>query len=290
MVEVGIAGTVRGGFTPTVLIVDDDELVTRRWSREFLGNTSLGVIVANSLKEAADLVEEGGVNIDAVVADMYFGYGTSDDARDLGDGLAFLAWTRKQGLDVPLFVISANVDMIDYRKRSEALDLHVVEFFDKFSFGATGESIWMRIQRAILEQKVGGPDGLAVLAGSASVEESASTEALNRALSRLQLAVRTYLQQLPDKSFKILKPIEVICVAQTDGTVKAYAPALGLLTVAQGESVREALELLGEAIGVEAQSLMKASPNGLSEYAALMVTKLRNFVGEADDADGGGPE
>lgn len=274
---------MRGGFTPTVLIVDDDHLVTRRWSREFLSQTSLGVVVANSLSQAADLIEAGEVNIDAVVADLFFGYDTTDDIRNLQDGLQFLDWTQKQGLSVPLFVISANAEMVDYKKRSEELKLRIVEFFDKFDFHGSGESIWMRIQRAILEKKIGGGGLVALEEGEAA--DPASAEALNRILSRLQLAVRTYLQELPRAPFYIHQPIEVICVAQTDGSVKAYAPSLALLTVGQGESVREALEDLSDVIETEAETLLSPESGALSEYATIMRERFERHIAPAARKD-----
>lgn len=110
-------------------------------------------------------------------------------ADNLQDGPQFLDWTQRQGLSVPLFVISANAEMIDYKKRSEELKINIVEVFDKFDFHGSGESIWMRIQRAILEKKIGGGGLLAL--DKAEATDPASAEALNRILSRLQLAVRT---------------------------------------------------------------------------------------------------
>jgi CheY-like chemotaxis protein len=269
----------RGPFAPTVLVVDDDKLVTKRWVREFHRSTSLGVVVANSLRDAADIVEDKEVQIDAVVSDIVFDYQTDDQARHLGDGIDFLEWLEKSlAISIPKFVISASIEMSAYRQKAQQKALRVEGFFDKFS-SAGNEPAWMQIQRAVIRRKFGSDSDIAVMLDQAVGDEGRpGIDLVNQAMSRLQLTVRTYIQDLPaTDNVRAVKPIEAICIAK-DGRIHAYAPSLGLLAETSGDTVSEALDELANAISLEAYGLLENQPAKLSDYAGRVADRLRKYI------------
>ena len=272
-------GARRSSFAPTVLIVDDDVMVTQRWAREFHQRTSLGVVIANTLADAARIVESKEASFDAVVADLYFQAAAIDAKRRIGDGVDLLEWLSKNGVDVPTFVISASSEMVDYKRRIESSALSVEKYFDKFSSAGTMPA-WIDIQRSVLRRKFGTDSAVAsYLDSTIGADGPVGIDFVNDMLSRLQLSVRTYLQQLPsDSAYNVAKPIEAICVAEDVGVVRAYAPALGLLAGAQGETVEDALRALGEQISVEADVLLKEPAGVLSAYAQRVADRLGEFL------------
>jgi CheY-like chemotaxis protein len=284
--EMVLEEMARERFAPTILLVDDDKLVTRRWRREFHDQTSLGVVVANSLAAAADIVEANDVQIDAVVSDLIFDRGTDDVARHLHTGVDFLSWIINRRQNLPLFVMSATDNMVNFRQSLEDRSVVVEEYFDKFVSAQGQDPAWLRIQHAILLRKFGGrrPAGLPV----GHLDDG---NLLSEAVSRLQLSVRTYIQELNEyPTIRVLKPVEAICVAQ-DGAIKAYAPSLGLLSSVSGETIAEAVDELSSAIGTEAEFLLKA-PKGadLSDYANRIASRFREyFVVETGETRDGGP-
>jgi CheY-like chemotaxis protein len=264
----------RGRFAPTIMLVDDDKLVTKRWRREFHNSTSLGVVVANSLADATAIIEADEVQIDAVVSDLIFDHGTDDPTKHLHDGVDFLSWLAKRPAqaDLPLFVMSATENMVNFSSRLEEKSVKVEKYFDKFLSASGAEPAWDRIQRSILERKIEG-DFIAEPRGAAP-----EVELIGHAMAKLQLSVRTYIQELPGFDVNVLKPIEAICIAQ-EGGIKAYAPSLGLLGGVRAESVQEVIEELSMAIGAEAEFFLTLDPDqDLSEYAQRVAERFREYL------------
>lgn len=262
----------RGRFAPTVLVVDDDKIVTKRWRREFHNLTSLGVVVANTLSEAASIIESKTIQIDAIVSDLIFDYGTDDAIRHLPTGVEFLAWANGAGHHVPMFVMSSTDNMVDFRRRLEEKHVPVEAFFDKFVAGQGEDPAWNQIQRSILGRKF--------KESVSSSEEAVYAGAVSDAMSKLQLTVRTYVQDIPmqgERILRVIKPIEAICVAK-DGGIRAFAPALGLLSGGKGDTVDEALEDLAYAIGAEAETLLSEEEGDVSEYVGRIANGLREYL------------
>jgi CheY-like chemotaxis protein len=270
----------RGRFAPTIMLVDDDKLVTRRWRREFHNSTSLGVVVANSLSDAAAIVEAGEVQIDAIVSDLIFDHGTDDPVRHLFNGVDFLVWLSDRTVkgDIPFFVMSATDNMLDYKNRLDSSSVQVEQYFDKFVSASGTEPAWARIQRSILERKIepGSPH-------RPDDESLSEVELISHAMARLQLSVRTYIQDIVGyPKLSVRKPIEAICVAQ-EGGIKAYAPSLGLLAGVREESVADAIEELSSAIGAEAEFFLNLEPDQqFSEYSERVAQRFREYLVSSD--------
>jgi hypothetical protein len=134
-----------------VLIVDDDPNVTRRWAKEFVTSTSLRPVQANTLKDARNILFSDTVSIDALVVDLFFGAGADDPEFGLFDGVDFLNYVNLSGLKLPMFVISASSEMMDYKDKAAKLRLPIVEFFDKLVAGDRRDPAWNRIERLVIE-------------------------------------------------------------------------------------------------------------------------------------------
>jgi hypothetical protein len=93
--------------------------------------------------------------------------------------------------------------------------------------------------------------------------------------------MRTYLQTLgPSREgrFHITKPIEVMCLREDDGTVRASAHALGLLEDARAGSVEEALADLKAIIIDHIELLACKAPAEAVGYAGHVKERLREYV------------
>lgn len=268
---------MRPAFAPTVLLVDDDPNVTRRWTNEFHTGTSLGVVTANTLRAGRELIEREEVTIDAVVADIFFEKGKEDDEKELYDGIAFLSYLYENGFKKPMFVMSANTEMADYRRRAETQQVPVVSFIDKFT---AGSSAWINIQRSVLERSFGPKSDVTRMIDSAGKDEG-GLDLLNDALCKLQLPVRTYLQQPdfnPESRIAVKRPIEAICVARGPSDVRAYVPSLGLLVAGRGDDIPKALADLKEGIVLEVHSLLGDERSSVSPYVDKVSRNLTAHI------------
>src|SRR4051812_38936614 len=121
--------TLRSAFAPTVLLVDDDTNITRRWTKEFYKRTSLGVLVANSIPDGIRLAMDQRLKVDAVVTDILFDSKTQDEKKKLSNGIDFLRYLGEQNIEVPMFVVSASYEMMDYKGRAEKEQIPIVAYY-----------------------------------------------------------------------------------------------------------------------------------------------------------------
>jgi CheY-like chemotaxis protein len=269
----------RANFAPTVLLVDDDPNVTRRWTAEFHRRTSLGVLAANSLKQGREIFEDPEIKVDAIVADIYFDYGKDDPDTSLFDGLDLLAYLSKRGIRIPMFVVSAGIDMLNFKERAAREKIPIISYFDKFTAGDPEGPAWTSIQHSVLKEIFGQTSEITRVIETASSGNAPAIDVLNRALCDLQLPVRTYIQSFGRRSeLSVLKPIEVICIAKSAQEVRAYAPSLGLLTSGCGEDIETAIDELKNALELEAETLIGLPPEKLSEYSAKVAAKLDEYL------------
>jgi DNA-binding NtrC family response regulator len=120
-----------------ILLVADDDLVSREIVRGVLSNDFEEVVDASNGLEARDILVERGSAIDLVVLDLHM---------PLLDGVSLLRELRERGLAVPVLVCSASSDLKD---AVEAMKMGAKDYFEK---PFETEIIRSRV-RAILTEK-----------------------------------------------------------------------------------------------------------------------------------------
>lgn len=139
--------------TGTVLIVDDDALILQTFER-MLSRMGVSAVCAAQWADAIEAVKRE--NPDLILLDVHM---------PSVDGPTLLAFLREQGVDVPVFIISAGLDKVDLDKL-RALGVH--QFVPKpFSVE--------RIQSLILEELRAARSGDDATSGS-QTGERAKTE------------------------------------------------------------------------------------------------------------------
>jgi hypothetical protein len=143
-------------YCPTVLIVDDDRAYTDYLRQKFHKETSVGVVVANTLKQGRQLLTEQGVHIDGIVADLYFGAGTDDPEHQLFFGTDLLSYSRQVRPAVRRYVSSFFAEREELKKRAAAAQVPEEHWFQKaWQMPGTGERApWHEIERHLIKVRL----------------------------------------------------------------------------------------------------------------------------------------
>lgn len=269
----------RTAFAPTVLIIDDDDGVTRRWTKEFHRKTSLGVLVANSIPEGISLATDSELKVDAIVADILFDAAKQDDGRNISDGIEMLRYlTKDRKIRVPMFVVSASHEMMDYKETAEREGVPVLQYYDKLSAAGPEIPAWVDIQRRLLERVFGPESGVTRAISDIKMDHEGAIDVLNETLCGLQLPTRTYIQSLGEHRPIVKRPIEVVCVARSSTEVEAFSPALGLPTSGRGDDVQSAVENLRDVIAFQIDALFGEKEEALCGIARSVAHRLNDYV------------
>ena len=263
-------------FLPApVLVVDDDQAILRKVSRESLRRTNLGVLVADNLTDAAQLFESK-IELGAVLIDLHFRTETHDESRNLRSGLDFLAYINRAREGLPKYVLS--VDATDQQRQSEAKQrgIGVRSWFDKLSAASTQPTPWAGIEYDLVRSALLSNTELlnaAVRNGLNLSEFLKKDEVTDEVRTMLPRPRMTYLQDIEgEPATTVIKPIEVICWEE-DRRYLAKASATPLLQNGEGADPVEAIEELGELLRDEFWSLSQNAPR-LVGYAEYIYTVL----------------
>lgn len=258
-------------YAPSVLLVEDDLPAREYLTQRFYEETSLGVVVAKDLTEARELIDSADVQVDAIFADLYFDVGTDDPADDLRDGIDVLSYGVTKRPAILGYVNSYWADRQEYVEKAARLQLPIRDWFHKQPLmPGDASSPWAQVERDLIALRLTRESKINPALPSLTVV----TEAIRRQLCPIR---RTYIQDLADDSFRVLKPIEVLAWCGEDGVVHASAPKLGLLTDASGDSLPEALERLCQLIAEHKHDLDEKAES-LAGYAAFVKGRLDMFV------------
>jgi CheY-like chemotaxis protein len=248
---------------PAILIFDDDPAILE-WARtRFHGATSLGVVAAESLAEAWQLIHEQRVRFSAIVSDISVAPGKHDLEHRLQSGLDLLEEAARIRPDIPVYALSIWSDEKKLREQAKERGIKIKRWFQKLS----SEPFWTQIENELLadcDQSKRRPSVFARVFGTGTVQ------------NKPHPITRTYLQLLPS-GYEVVTPIEVVCHSE-DGLWEADSPTLGLLEAGVGETLEEALENLGEIIVDQYETLKSAVPTEISGYAAATLDSLRAHV------------
>jgi len=269
-------------YSPVALIVDDDPIVVKRLSREFLRETSMGVLPAYDLRRAANLLADPSVRIDALVTDLNFAGNTRDDANQLSDGIDLVKFAEHERPEAPAFVVSIEADDQVHRQRAKSLKAKVEGWHMKIPRPGVvppALSLWATAERACLSNVLRkDPDFRARLKDlKIDVRDLLDDNAIAEKVRGVMKFPRlTYITELGDE-FEVLKPIEVMCARVEKNRYSAGAIQIGVLTTGEGENLDEAVKELGQMLVAEAKFLFgeTQSPAG---FAAIVKKNMREFL------------
>jgi len=262
-----------------VLLLDDDEACTDVWREKFQDETSVGVLVANSIAEARQIVAQTGIHIDGVVADHRFEVGKDDPENGLFNGLDFLGLMAKQYPRVRRYALSFYAGRNDFLDDVKSRGLDIARIFPKlFYFRKEDLLPWQEVEKDLLTCWLTAHYDTEVLEESAG-EIALSPSTIASYVQRIRVPMRTYLQAVPDSDLIVLKPVEVICIKEEQDVVRATAPNLGLLVDGCGASVSEALDDLAGILATQYEVFTREEPERYVDYAAQVRARLLEHIG-----------
>jgi CheY-like chemotaxis protein len=263
----------------TVFVVDDDQIVLRRLTKESLRNTNLGVLTADDLPTAVQFVDED-FPIGAILADLNFRSDTQDAKRKIYDGLGFLSYVKKTKPNIPVYVMSMDVDDRASRQQAEEMGLTVRGWYDKLS-EQDQFSPWVRIERDLILQALKSePDfrEKATQGGESAVELLTDERVAEKVRTIFNYPRLTYLQYLGKGcGYALRKPIAVHCWPDIDG-YSAKAVRIPLLVEAQGGDPVEAIENLGDLIVRERAHLDAENDGNVTGYLRFIRDQLEMYI------------
>ncbi len=256
-------------FSPTVFIVDDDPSILAIVRRRFYCNTSVGVVVADNLASARQMMDIG-VKFDAVIADLAIPPDKQDPENNLQNGLDFLDLVRHRLPDVSQYVLSVWSDEHAYREQATERNLPIREWIQKFRFDS--KESWNEIERHLYGRRLeSAPNGIS--ADEVYGEGSGFAELVRQ---RLKPIIRTYLQDLPEP-YRVTRPIEVVA-RKEDGTWLADALHLGVLQPGTGDSLAEAIDELGFLIVAQYEQFKEADPTKIEGFAVEAYESIKAYI------------
>ncbi len=260
-------------YAPVALVIDDDPAVINRMKTGFIEDTSMGVLVANNLKDANSFLRDKSVKIDALITDLNFTPGTQ--AGHLVSGIDILEISKKFRPDIPQYVLSVDAEEERIKNECDEKRLRVEEFFPKL--GSTQpRKPWETVERACLAKTVKTNQMVRenMEANGIDTRNLVDEVEIFEAMRRLPMARLTYLLEVP--GFRVKKPIEVLCVKDGD-LYRASAIQIGLITDGEGADTADAIEALAKLIAEEAD--FDATQKGTAAgYAAHVQKMLRQFI------------
>ena len=261
-------------YAPAVLLVEDDLPAREYLTRRFYNETSLGIVVAKDLTEAKALIDSHDVQIDAIVADLYFSQGMDAPDENLRDGIDILNYGAHERPDILNYVNSYWADREELVHKANELSLQIRQWFHKQPLMPGDASApWAQVERDLIEVRLThDTSGLAPEDLTGKI-----TEAIRRRICPIR---KTYLQTLEPSNLSVTRPIEVLTWIDDDGVYRSSAPKLGLLTDGSGESVLEAIDHLRQLIVEHREDL--DSVVTLEGYARFVKTRLDEYIVRGD--------
>ena len=270
-------------FSPTVFVVDDDPAALEIIRQRFYEHTSLGVLGCRSLLEAREIIEDGSIQVNAILSDLSFTPDTQDDENHLYDGIDFLQRAKEIVPEIPQYVCSVWGRKKSYIQRSQNQNLEVREWFPKLAMDVATNQVapWVRIERDLYRDALIQNREFIERACSNDISlitpDSPGGEIVEWVRKSIQPIRQTYLQHLGEDRFKLTKPIRVIC-EEAEGRYIAEASQLGLIIPGEGESLQEALDDLSEIIIDQYEDFLQTEPHLIVGYAEKVFSRLNDLI------------
>ena len=266
----------------TVLVVDDDEAVLRRVSREALLRTNLGVLVADSMGQAVDILRSG-VALGAILVDLNFRPDTRDPARNLNNGLDLLALVAEERAELSRYVLSVDATDRAFARRASDRNIVVRRWFNKLAADTSQLNPWDGIERDMIRDALFAEPSFreATGVGNSSPDDIQSMDAIVDRVRCLSYPRVTYIQSFETRpNMTVIKPIEVL-VRRMGDSYGARAVDIPLLIEGFGDDPVEALEDLSDSLVEEIDSLMGTGDRATG-YARYLVSILKEHVKVAE--------
>ena len=270
--------------TPIILLVEDDSSYCQYFEKKFLEDTKLGLLIADDLGVAQTYLDQKDIPIDAIVSDIIIEGKKSEMANDMVDGFSILAYAKKKRPKTIQYIHSFWCENQGYKHRATKLKLNIAKWIPKVGHRAS-ENPWHDIERDVIRQKILADAGLrrAVSAHGLDLTDSkaeAGAAELVREVIELDYR-RAFIQSLPTKEFKLIKPIEVLCEEDdSDGKIfSVSAWRIGLITRGVGYTLKEAIDNLASIIAGELEIYYrKKNKNQYQGYAKIVRDRLFDHV------------
>lgn len=265
-------------YWPCVLIVDDDEASCNYLTERFHDETSLGVITADTLRVGRDIVQNDDLAVDGIIADLHFERGTDDPEHEMYDGIDLLSYASERRPGIPQYIVSFFADKLDFRTKAKNCNLSPENWYPKGPVvGTQPEAPWSKIEHDLIQHRLATDKDV-----QAMVEiKSGKLEGLvSDVLRNLKLPRRTYIQHLgrAGRNYKVVRPIEVVCVLSEEGTFRASAWRTGIISEGYGDTVCEALNDLRDIVLDQVLAFEQTDTAKLTGYAQLVYSQLGKYV------------
>jgi hypothetical protein len=262
---------------PVVLIIDQSLGWTGYLRTRFHEETSVGVLVANDLTLAKNLLDQDDININAMITELFFE--EQNCAPDLGlwDGVDMLLYCKQRRPSVNVYVLSFFADSKEYRQRTESSKLDPGTWLHKMVF-PPGSILtpWAHVERDLIKPRIERFAREAKQLGWAIPPDVDEFTDIVRKSIRIE--IRTYIQSIRLQNLTLKKPIEVICSRNEDDSFRARARKIGLFLDGVGETVEEALEDLELILSDYYADFATARYEPVGDYAQAIWQQLATYV------------
>jgi hypothetical protein len=263
-------GNPTASYCPTILIVDDDRACTNYWRKQFLNETSVGVVIANDLEHGSDLLKNHDLRLDGIVFDIYFETGHDSPQLQLYDGLDLAVCAEEERPRIPKYIMSYFAEDRSYVTKAQERGLAIEAWIQKEHHDPKSErpAPWKEVERGLMKHR------LTQVQSEGDLDQRARD-----AQALTPLPIRTYLQDLGDDKYIVHSPLEVICVRDIEGDVRATAYCLGLLEDGWGDTVTDALDNLKEVILDHLESFDEQASETVVGYALKVKEQIDSRIG-----------
>lgn len=268
----------------TVFVIDDDDAVLKRVTRESLRNTNLGVLTAQDLTTAVDYFK-GGFPIGAVLADLNFRTETQNQSLGIYDGFDLLAYVQRTRPELPLYVLSIDVDDPASRRNATAKNLNIRGWYDKLKPVDSQFSPWQRIERDLICDALKAKDEFrqqVTEAGESPMDLLNDERVAEKVQGVMNYPRLTYLQRLPAGSpYRLKRPIEVHCWPTVHDGDEFFAAAVRIPLLdqeARGEDLVYAIEALAQLLVDEKKALDAENEQHLKGYASFITQRFNEYL------------
>ena len=239
-----------GTFSPAVLIVDDDIAVTDYLRERFLEETSVGVLVANHLDTAREILDDDRLQFDALISDLHFEAAYEDPAHGLSNGIDILAYGKTRRPSTQRFVFSIWAERDRERLDAERRQLDISSWMHKMFYDPEKplRTPWAQVERNLIAQQITRDGAFAQRASDLGLSDPGDMQGVSEFARALRLPIRTFVQHLPDSRYELKQPIEVLCTRDEAGGCMCRSLRLGLLVDGVGDSILDAISNFGEGL------------------------------------------
>jgi CheY-like chemotaxis protein len=264
-------------YSPAVLIVDDDSGVTKYLREQFHEQTSVGVLVANDLGEAKELIDNKELSIDAILADLFFEKAKMAPGLDLYDGIDILHYSKQRRNGVRKYVLSFWADRDKEHDKVEELQLDIVEWLHKMFYTNSSDpkTPWAILERDLIKIRF---QEIREQALNLGVDLPGDSEAATEFVRNLRPPRRTFIQSTDRDPYVIKKPIEVICIWDEDGQFRSHPRKIGLFQEGIGETVEESIADLASIIIDQYADFEVERGDRVRDYAQVVKDQLGAYV------------